>query len=487
MAEKHRVFLGRCDSYGDPPQIAAVIARGMAAVGAAPPAGRVVIKPNLVLAHPVHARHCYTRPEFMEALLSVVYGEPSGHVAGRDGGSGSPSGGGGMGAAAGDRAVTDGKAVTSVAIVEKCGVGAPTTMAFRRAGYRRLTHRFPVRLVAMEEARKKQVQLTRGKIHSRLTLAKDVADSDYLLFAPKLKSNVLAHGMTAALKLNVGSLDDPERMHHHDFNLDEKIVDILEAANPRLIVTDAIEIAVGGNQMTENGRPLGLVMVADNPLAHDLVAARVLNLDPGGIGHLQAAIRRGYTPASLNEVEVVGDFPLAEIQARTASYDLGFQRVDRFPSPFRIVCGEPYCTGGCHGVFLDWLYMIKDRQPHKITRFPQLTVVIGRAAEPVEGESVLLVGKCAAQSTVVGARRVVRLGRGKCPPTHRDIILWMALNYLIFAPLLRPETVVDAYVIYPFRRLLGRLAGVERLPRAGVGAATGTGRPGSGAKSVGAP
>jgi hypothetical protein len=27
-----------------------------------------------------------------------------------------------------------------------------------------------------------------------------------------------------------------------------------------------------------------------------------------------------------------------------------------------ILVGEPYCIGGCHGVFLDWLYMIKDRK-----------------------------------------------------------------------------------------------------------------------------
>ncbi len=446
--KKSRVFLGHCESYDDPAQIAAVIARGVAAVGAAPPAGRVVIKPNVVFAHPVHAQHCYTRPEFLEALLSVIYGN-------------------GAQAAAGP--ATQHPPVSGVSIVERSGTGCPTSVCFRRAGYGRLTRHFPVRLIALEESRKKQVHLTRSRLHDHLTLGKAVVDSDYLVFAPKLKSNVLAQGMTAALKLNIGSLDDPERMWHHDHHLDEKIVDILEAVYPRLIVTDAIEIAVGGNQMTEAGKPLGLIMVADNPLAHDLVTARVLNLDPAGIGHLQEAVRRGYSPASLEDVEVVGDFPLEEAQARTCGYDLGYRRVDRFESPFRIVCGEPYCTGGCHGVFLDWLYMVKDRQPHKIARFPHLTVVIGRTDETVEGESVLLIGKCAAQTKVKGARRVVRLGPAKCPPTHRDFILWMALNYLIFAPIFRPETVIDAYVTYPFKRLLGRLAGVERLPDRAAG------------------
>lgn len=41
-------------------------------------------------------------------------------------------------------------------------------------------------------------------------------------------------------------------------------------------------------------------------------------------------------------------------------------KLDQVDTGMKILCGLPYCSGGCHGIFLDWLYMIKDRKPkHK--------------------------------------------------------------------------------------------------------------------------
>lgn len=419
---KPQVYLGRCSSY-DPQEVAGVICRGLESLGAREIfRGKVAIKPNVVMAHHVHARHCYTRPEFLDGLLSNVYARR--------------------------------EAVSSVSIVEKCGAGASTSVMFRRAGYGPVAGKYGARLCPLEEGPKVRVPLENGKVHTSLELSREMAGSDVLVFAPKLKSNVLAHGMTAALKLNIGSIDDRERMIGHDQNLDEKIVDILEVARPDLIVTDAIEVAVGGNQMTQAGRHLGLIIMATNPVAHDIAAAHVLNLDPRSIGHLRAAWRRGYTPTALDEIELSGDFPLTGIQATTRGWDLGFMRVDAFPSPLRIVCGEPYCTGGCQGAFLDWLHMMKDRRPDRIESFPSLTVVIGEVEGPVEGKNILLIGDCAARSPAMDTR-ITRIPG--CPPTHRDIILSMWLKHSLLGPFVRADMIWDAYAVYPWRRALGWL------------------------------
>jgi hypothetical protein len=324
---------------------------------------------------------------------------------------------------------------------------------FKAAGYFPLAKRYGAHIHPMEEEPRVQVALQRGVCHKSVQISPHMAAADTIIFTPKLKSNVLAHGISAALKLNIGSVDDDERMLFHDHRLDDKIVDLLEAVHPHLIITDAIEIAAGGNQMTQAGRPLGAVIIATNPLAHDLVAARLMGLDPAQVGHLRRAVERGYTPAGVSEVEVVGDYPLADAQAVVADYDLGFIRVEDFQCPMAIKSGEPYCTGGCHGVYLDWLYMIQDRQPDRVNRLPKdLTVVIGEVKEPVSGRRVLLYGDCAAK-TQLAEGRVARITG--CPPNHKDTVFWMAMRYGIFGPLFRPDLAWDGYVVNPLRRLQG--------------------------------
>jgi hypothetical protein len=286
-----------------------------------------------------------------------------------------------------------------------------------------------------------------------------MVERDYLIFMPKLKSNVVGEGMTAALKLNVGSLTDSERMFHHRWDMPQKIVDILEALNPDLIVTDAIEIGMGGNQMTEHGKPLGMIIMATNVVAHDIICATIMNLDPMRIQYIKEAHLRGYGPGSIDEIELLGDYPLNEAQQMTQKYENGYIPVEQFKSRFRIISGTPYCYPGCHGVFLDWLYMIKDRKPWLLDKFPPITVIIGAVEDEVKAHKVLLIGDCAMASKNIRAQKINRI-KG-CPPWHKDIILGMALRYLLISPLIRPDTVFDSYVMYPIRKFKGWIRNIR--------------------------
>lgn len=417
------VFLGRCDEY-DPEAVASVILAALEAVPLQVPlSGRVVIKPNVVMAHPKVARDAYTRKEVVEGILRAIRRK--------------------------------GEDVQRVDIVEKSGLGVTTAGMFRWAGYNDLPKRYPVTLCPMEERRQRKVGLRRGRVHACITVAREMAERDFLIFAPKLKTNVLSQAYSGALKLNIGTIDGKERMHHHDRDIHVKIVDILEAANPDLIVTDGIRFCFGGNQMTQAGMPFGVIAVATNAVAHDMVCARLLGLDPFKIEHIVEAIERGYGPKSFEEIKILGDFPLERGQALVKGRDLGLLVVDEFPCNFKIHAGSPYCTGGCHGVFLDWLLMIKDLKPGLLKRFPKLTALVGKVDEPIEDRTVLLVGNCAQASPAVKARRIVRI-KG-CPPNHRQIITYMACWFLLFGPFVRPSLIFDSYVLYPLKKLKGWL------------------------------
>lgn len=428
--KKYTVYLGSCDSY-DPESTADVIRKALEHLNLAKPiSGKVVIKPNLVMAHPKVATDNYTRKEVAEGILKVV--------------------------------LEKGEDLEKVDIVEKSGLGIATSGAYRNAGYRKMIKKYkkngkcPVKLCGMEERRRSTVVLEKGKLHSYISIAKEMAERDFLIFAPKFKTNVLSHAYSGALKLNIGTIDSKERMLHHHHGLHTKIVDILEAANPDLIVTDGIRLSFGGNQMTQQGIDVGVIAVSTNAVAHDMVCAKLLNLDPFKIEHIKEAMDRGYGPTSFDQIEIVGDFPVEKAQKITEPLDFGFYPVHEFKSNLDIRSGTPYCIGGCHGIFLDWLHMLKDRKPNRLKRFPKITVVIGKVNEPIEARRVLLVGECAKASPHINGKKVVRM-RG-CPPTHKWIVLVMMLRFGLFAPLVLPSLIFDGFGIYPLKKIKGWFA-----------------------------
>lgn len=411
MGGEKKVIIRRCADY-DREIIKAIIQEGLEEFGLTSKIrGRVTIKPNVVMAHRKTAPSAFTRPEFLAGLLSALVDEK--------------------------------KDKLKITIAEKTGVGIPTSRMFRRAGYYKLRKKFKIKLLPIEESKKKTVILQKGKIHSKITTAQEIVDNDFLLYTPKLKSNVLSQGLSAALKLNIGLLLDRERMWNHNYNLDEKIIDLLEVGFPDFIATDAIEISLGGNQMTQHGKHLGMILMAENPLAHDVVCAHILHLDPHNIKHLRIAHERGYGPLRLDEIEIVGDISLEEVRQKTEDWDLGLVKVNEVDCNIKTIIGKPYCTGGCHGVFLDWLYMIKDRKPRLWKNLPSWTTLIGKYEGNVSAERLMIIGTCSQVDGKISARKVRRI-KG-CPPRHKDFILWFFLRAGILNPLFRLDLILDSY------------------------------------------
>jgi len=411
MRKKEKVIIRRAPNY-HPEEIEQIISEGLSQFELTSKVqGRITIKPNVVMAHAKVAPSAFTSPEFLDGLLSALEN-------GKKNGS-------------------------KIVIAEKCGAGIPTSRMFRNAGYHRLKKKHKIKLLPIEEARKQTISLQKGKIHEAITTAKEIVDNDFLLYAPKLKSNVLSQGMTGAVKLNMGLLLDRERIWNHNFNLNEKIVDLLEVGFPDFIATDAIEISIGGNQFTQHGRHLGIILMAKNPLAHDVVCAHILHLDPQNIQHLCLAHERGYGPISLNDIEIEGDVSLEEIQQKTKTWDAGFLKVNEVACKMNVVVGTPYCSGGCHGVFLDWLYMIKDRKQKLWENLPPWTVVIGKYKGDVSADRLLAIGSCSEIQGKIQARKRRKI-KG-CPPKHKDLVLYLFLKSGISNPLLRFDLVMDGY------------------------------------------
>lgn len=408
----NKVMIRKCDSY-DKGKISRIIKEGIEKFGLEDKInGRIVIKPNVVLAHNKVAPSAFTRPEIIDALLQSLK--------------------------------SLNKENLSFSIIENSGTGIPTSRMFKRAGYNSLKRIHPeIKLYPFEESKKVRISLKNGKVHKEITVQKHLVERDFLIYVPKLKTNVLSHGLTSAIKLNIGILGDRERMKYHTYQLPEKIVDLLEIGYPDFIVSDAIEIAMGGNQMTEHPLKLGVILISNHPLSHDVVCAHILNLNPQEIPVLREAESRGYGKIDLNEIEVDSDISLQELKEITSSRENGFKRVESLDGPVKVYSGEPYCFGGCHGVFLDWLYMLKDRIPSTFKKKKEIAIVIGEMKGNIKAKKVIILGDCSKVNGKIDAKRIARI-KG-CPTRHKDLILHLFLKAGIRAPLLRTDLLIDAY------------------------------------------
>jgi len=139
MRKKKKVIIRRSPDY-NPEIIKKIVQEGLSEFGFSSKAKKkITIKPNVVMAHHKIAPSAFTRPEFIDGLLA---------------------------------ALTDGRKDNSkIVIAEKAGVGLPTTRMFRRAGYYDLKKKYRIKLLPIEESRKKTVRLQRGEVHQEVTTA----------------------------------------------------------------------------------------------------------------------------------------------------------------------------------------------------------------------------------------------------------------------------------------------------------------------------
>ncbi len=138
--------------------------------------------------------------------------------------------------------------------------------------------------------------------------------SNYNVFIPKIMGDSQSEGFAGAVRLG---LDNSLINYEPD-----QISQFLEIAFPNLIIGDGIYLPIAGNRSTQRSQELGLILIANNPIAHDIVAATIMNLDPSKIQHLSKSISLGWGPESINEIELggAGENGLKLLTQKTRNY-----------------------------------------------------------------------------------------------------------------------------------------------------------------------
>ncbi|MDQ1331496.1 MAG: hypothetical protein QG578_1764 [Thermodesulfobacteriota bacterium] len=400
---KPRVILRRCDEY-DTDVIAGIINESVSDLKL-DISGKIFIKPNIVSANRQYIHHSYTNPKVVEAMVRVLKG----------------------------------KGLSDITAGESGGYGVPSRLFFKESGYFDLAGRAGFKLVDLNEHPFVKEPLKKGVYHKEMMLSRFIKEADFKIWMPKLKYHIFA-SVTNTLKLNVGILYHKERMLYHDHRIHEKIVDLLEAGYPDLIVSDAVDITYGFESAPYPVR-LGALIISDQPLAADVVASYIMGYEPENVKHLSIASNRGYGSLKLDDIMISGDIGIDELRARPKGKTRLFQVLDELDTPIRFFAGfapetGQICDGGCEGAVKGCLGTIEKRRPGSLKGAKKGAIVTGiyKGDVIMPDAPVLLIGSCTRVEGRLEARKIYRV-KG-CPMGAKDLFIKIPMIFGMSSPML---------------------------------------------------
>ncbi|HVN72612.1 MAG TPA: DUF362 domain-containing protein [Desulfomonilia bacterium] len=379
MPKDRWVLLRRVESY-DPSRMREVVREGFDLLDSKPN-GKVLIKPNVVFAQKNYSQHAFTNPALVGTVADHVRGYSS---------------------------------IKDLSVGESGAFAIPTRLNFKESGYYEMGRKHQVPIIDFNEDRYVKVELKKAKLHKTLFCPRLIHEADFKIWMPKLKYHICCE-ITNALKLNIGSLLHKERMLYHDDRLNEKIVDILEIGYPDLIITDAVTIGHGFESCAKPFH-LGLIMISNDPIASDVVAAQILGYKPEAVNHLRIASERGYGSIDPSSVRILGDIGIAELAKKTSGIVSEFQDMQKLDTKIRFYEGigpntNQICYGGCMAAVKGSLGTIDARRPGSLKNAKEGAIVTGIYEGDVDaGDGVcLLIGDCTEVRGAIKSRRVKRV------------------------------------------------------------------------------
>lgn len=191
---------------------------------------------------------------------------------------------------------------------------------FDTLGYTDIANELSIELINLHTGEMVEVEVPDAFVFDTLQLHHTLTEIDLLVSVPRMKTHVFA-GVTLGMKnligLYCGEVYGTVRWLVHDLGSEVEqsgtavcIVDMVRANKVGLTVVDGIR-AMEGNGPTlgagSNLVDMNLIIVGTNPLATDMVTARIMGFEIEEIPTFEWAIRAGMEPTRLEDIEVRGE------------------------------------------------------------------------------------------------------------------------------------------------------------------------------------
>jgi uncharacterized protein (DUF362 family) len=257
----------------------------------------IMLKPNLVFDDP----KCTTKPVVIKTLAKLMLSEGKEVMIGE-------------GSAAASGLNSDEKGIYFTRNKDK--LEKLQQIVFDKLGYTDLATELGIPLINLHTGNMVDVEIPEAKAFKKLTIHKSLRDIDLLCSVPMMKTHSLATvtlGLKNLIGLYPGSAYCTVRSCVHEQaeqagspGIAYEILDMVRANKLGLTVIDG-SMAMEGNG--PSGGPLvkmDLIIAGTNPLATDMVAAKIMGFEPKEIPTFTTAHHLGMLPQTIEEIEIRG-------------------------------------------------------------------------------------------------------------------------------------------------------------------------------------
>lgn len=277
-----KVIIQECKGY-DLTQLTSKINSGMERIGGwdrfVTPGDRVLLKVNLIGAKPSDSgaiTHC----EFTRAIVRILKGK-------------------GCTVWIGD---SSGGAIAGI---------APTAQSLKISGYERMAEEEGAEIKNFDREGVVEVA-SESRPDEKMFIAKPIFDADVVINLPKLKTHSAAI-YTGAVKNVFGCIPGLRKAYYHrtapdqaDFG--EIISDIHRAGRFHIHIMDGIMAMQGEGPTAGETYSANKILISNDPLALDAIAAKMIGLDVDRVPILLTAKKRGIGEADIDKIKLDGDY-----------------------------------------------------------------------------------------------------------------------------------------------------------------------------------
>jgi uncharacterized protein (DUF362 family) len=183
----------------------------------------------------------------------------------------------------------------SVVVAEGPGHQRDTQLVLSQTGYQQSLRDQRIRFVDLNRD-----ELIRTPLRASYTgmknlwLPRTVLEADFLVSMPKIKTHHWS-GVTLSMKNMFGVVPGarygwPKNVLHWK-GIQESILDLCATIPIRFVIADGIVAMEGNGPLNGAPRPLGKIVLADDPVAADATCARLMGFEPGRVVHIREGSR----------------------------------------------------------------------------------------------------------------------------------------------------------------------------------------------------
>jgi uncharacterized protein (DUF362 family) len=196
----------------------------------------------------------------------------------------------------------------SVLVAEGPGHQRDTQLVLSQSGYADLLRNFAIPFVDLNRDELIYTRLRASYMGMKsLWLPRTVLEADFLVSIPKIKAHHWA-GATLSMKNMLGTVPGarygwPKNILHWR-GIQESILDVCATIPVHFVIVDGIIAMEGNGPLSGTARPLGKIVLADDPVAADATCARLMGFEPDRILHIRegAKFLGNVSPSLIDQV-----------------------------------------------------------------------------------------------------------------------------------------------------------------------------------------